>query len=217
MPKKGEKRTAESKRESRARHSELHRRNTFIADYVRVKHERIYEEANNFFSQLFDQYPEKRKLTTASEFIVWEKQIKRLKTATTGMDFSSTMELHDTTASTPVELHDTTASTPVELHDTTASTPVELHDTTASTPVDVCLNIPLMNTSDVQQTRDMIIFDDIYPSIIQEIDPTIIDQIIQEIEADTTFDLSDMDDMVQDEINQAMNELSPLEKELLQY
>ena len=144
------------------------------------------------------------------------------------MDFSSTMELHDTTASTPVELHDTTASTPVELHDTTASTPVELHDTTASTPVelhdttastpvDVCLNIPLMNTSDVQQTRDMIIFDDIYPSIIQEIDPTIIDQIIQEIEADTTFDLSDMDDMVQDEINQAMNELSPLEKELLQY
>ena len=195
MPKKGEKRTAESKRESRARHSELHRRNTFIADYVRVKHERIYEEANNFFSQLFDQYPEKRKLTTAPEFIVWEKEIKRVKTPTTEMDFSSTMELHDTTASTPVELH----------------------DTTTSTPVDASLNIPLMNTSDVQQTRDMIIFEDIYPSIIQEIDPTTIDQIIQEIEADTTIDLSDMDDMVQDEINQAMYELSPLEKELLQY
>ena len=195
MPKKGEKRTAQSKRESRARHSELHRRNTFIADYVRVKHERIYEEANNFFSQLFDQYPEKRKLTTAPEFIVWEKEIKRVKTPTTEMDFSSTMELHDTTASTPVELH----------------------DTTTSTPVDASLNIPLMNTSDVQQTRDMIIFEDIYPSIIQEIDPTTIDQIIQEIEADTTIDLSDMDDMVQDEINQAMYELSPLEKELLQY
>ena len=195
MPKKGEKRTAESKRESRARHSELHRRNTFIADYVRVKHERIYEEANNFFSQLFDQYPEKRKLTTAPEFIVWEKEIKRVKTPTTEMDFSSTMELHDTTASTPVELH----------------------DTTTSTPVDASLNIPLMNTSDVQQTRDMIIFEDIYPSIIQEIDPTTIDQIIQEIEADTTIDLSDMDDMVQDEINQTMYELSPLEKELLQY
>ena len=195
MPKKGEKRTAESKRESRARHSELHRRNTFIADYVRVKHERIYEEANNFFSQLFDQYPEKRKLTTAPEFIVWEKEIKTVKTPTTEMDFSSTMELHDTTASTPVELH----------------------DTTTSTPVDASLNIPLMNTSDVQQTRDMIIFEDIYPSIIQEIDPTTIDQIIQEIEADTTIDLSDMDDMVQDEINQAMYELSPLEKELLQY
>ena len=108
-------------------------------------------------------------------------------------------------------------SSTMELHDTTASTPVELHDTTTSTPVDASLNIPLMNTSDVQQTRDMIIFEDIYPSIIQEIDPTTIDQIIQEIEADTTIDLSDMDDMVQDEINQAMYELSPLEKELLQY
>ena len=202
MFRKSEIRSAEKKRESRSKHSELHKRSTFIVHYLQMKYESIYEEANNFYCELVNQYPIKRKLTTAPEYKVWEKETKRAKASTTDMASSSTTELCDTSTTTTERCNVLTTTTG-----------------DASTSVDPCLNIQLMNKDEVQETRDTIMFQDIFPSITEEINPEIIDQIIQEIHETVPdfFDMDDMNGMIQDEINVDLINPDPLEQELLYY
>ena len=218
MSTKRERRTAEKKRESRFKHTELHKRATFISHYLQIKYESIYEEANNFYSELANQYPIKRKLTTAPEYQVWEKEMKRAKASTTDMTSSSTTELCDTLTTTT----DIASSSTTELCDTSTTNAERCNVLTtttgdASISVDPCLNIQLMNKDEVQETRDTIIFQDTFPSITEEINPELIEQIVQEIHESLSefFDMDDMNSMIQDEINADLINLDPLEQELL--
>ena len=190
------------KRQSRARHTEIHKRSTFIAEYIHVKYRHIYEEANGFYSKLAKKYPLKRKLTTSNEYKVWKSEIKNTDSATT-----PTTEL----------LHHTTFETASTTNPTT-TTP---EPCTATAPMDISLNIPLMNQTDVQETRDTLVFQDIYPSLMEEINTEIFNQIVHEIEEEDPdfFDDhdEDMNAFIQDEINISLNYADPIEKELLNY
>ena len=180
------------KRQSRVKQAEVHRRASFISEYIRVKYGQIYEEADSFYYKLARQYPLKRKLSTAPEYIVWKTDVEKLNAATT-----ATTELPD-----------------VEKLNAAITATTELRD------VDASLNISLMSPADVQETRDIQMFQDIYPSITKEINPEIINQVIREIQ-ETVPDFFDeyenMDDMLNEEINNSLKELSPLEQELLKY
>ena len=205
MSEKGTNITTIRKRESRARHTELHQRATFITEYIRVKYEHAYEEADSFYRKLAEQCPLKRKLTTAPEFQVWKSKIIKSNAAITDMAPISS-------STTTTELCDATPA------DVSSTTTTELYN---AIPVDVSLNIPLMNPVDVQETRDMVMFQDIYPSITEEINPKIINQVIREIEetAPDFFDEYDqeMNSIIQDEINASLSMADPLEQELLYY
>ena len=198
-------RTAVRKRESRARHTERHHRLTFIAEYTMRKYRHVYEEADSFYRKLVKQYPVKRKLTTAPEFKVWEAEIKKTNSATTELRADTTFEMAPISNSTTTELRAVTTATPVDF----------------SLTDNVQLNIPLMNPSDVQETRDTLIFQDIYPSLVEEINPEIFNQIVSEIEETDPdfFDYydQDMNNIIQDEINNSLSQADPLEKELLNY
>ena len=78
-----------------------------------------------------------------------------------------------------------------------------------------------MNQVDVQETKDALVFQDIYPSLVEEINTEVFNQIVHEIEeGDPDFfdDYDeDMNDFIQDEINISLNQLSDLEKEFLNY
>ena len=192
-------RTAEKKRESRHKHTEIHKQSTFITQYVQIKYERIYEEANNFYSKLSKQYPIKRKLSTAPEYQVWEHEIKKAKT-TERCDVSTSTVGETTTDVGPC-----------------LSTVGE-----TTTDVDPCLNIQLMDKDDIQETRDNVLFQNIFPSVIDEINPEIIQEVINEIHESGADIFNDDDDdeidkFINQEIQDSLNELSPLEKELLNY
>ena len=82
-----------------------------------------------------------------------------------------------------------------------------------------------MNSVEVQETRDTVMFQNICPSLTEEINPEILNQVIQELQQESDirdifnnpeFD-EDLNDILNSEINDQMNELSPLEKELLKY
>ena len=102
---------------------------------------------------------------------------------------------------------------------------------TTTTPIDLSstdnmqINIQLMDSTEVQETRDTLMFQDIYPSLMQEINPETLQQIIREIqESDVNRDIfnytesdQDINDILNTEINNSMNELSALEEELLMY
>ena len=210
------------KRQSRVKQAEVHRRASFISEYIRVKYGQIYEEADSFYYKLARQYPLKRKLSTAPEYIVWKTDVEKLNAATTATTELPDVEKLNAATTATTELPDveklnaaTTATT--ELPDveklnaaTTATT--ELRD------VDASLNISLMSPDDVQEARDIQMFQDIYPSIVKEINPEIINQVIREIqETVPDFFDEDMDDMLNEEINISLKELSPLEQELLKY
>ena len=190
------------KRESRARQTERYHRLAFIAEYTMRKYRSIYEEGDSFYQKLLKQYPTKTKLTSCPEFKVWEAEIKKT---------------HDS----PIPMAPISNSTTTELRSVTTTT------TTTTTPADfgltedIQLNIPLMNASDVQETRDTLVFQDIYPSLLEEINLDIFNQIVSEIEeADANifnhYD-EDMNDIIEEEINNSLSQIDPLEKELLYY
>ena len=196
------------KRQSRVKQAEVHRRASFISEYIRVKYGQIYEEADSFYYKLVRQYPLKRKLSTAPEYIVWKTDVEKLNAATTATTELPDVEKLNAATTATTELPD------VEKLNTAITATTELHD------VDATLNIPLMSPTDVQETRDIQIFQDIYPSITKEINPEIINQVIREIHETVPdfFDqYEDMDDMLNEEINNSLGELSPLEQELLKY
>ena len=82
------------------------------------------------------------------------------------------------------------------------------------------VNIQSMDSSEVQGMRDTPVFQDIHPPMLKEINPETLDQIISEIEESDVnifnYD-EDINDILNIEINNSMNELSPLEKELLMH
>ena len=95
---------------------------------------------------------------------------------------------------------------------------IQLMDSSEIQESDV--NIQLMDSSEVQEMRDTPVFQDIHPSLLKEINPETLDQIISEIEESDVnifnYD-EDINDNLNIEINNSMNELSPLEKELLMH
>ena len=201
MFRKSPKRSTESKRESRYKHSQAHKRSTFIEEYIKTKYENIYEEANNFYCKLVAKYPVKRKLSTAPEYLIWEKEIKKAKT--TG----------ETTTERSNIFQAKTGETTTE-----RSNIFQAKTGETATCVAPSLNIELMNKDAVQETRDIIMFQDIFPSITEEIDSGIIEQIVHEIENDfDLFNNDEMNPMIQNELNDDLNNIDPLEKELLQY
>ena len=204
----GSSKNAIRKRKSRVKHAEAHRRATFVAEYVRVKYSQLYEEADSFFNKLFWQYPLKRKLTITPEYTIWKAEVEKLNVATTT---TTTTELHEveklnvaTPTTTTTELHEVEKLNAA----TRTTTTTELHE------VDACLSIPLMSPVDVQETRDIQMFQDIYPSITKEIDLEIIDQVVREIQ-ETVPDFFDQDMDVM--LNEEINEPSLLEQELSKY
>ena len=215
------------KRESRARQKERHHHYAFIAEYTERKYIHIYEEADNFYKKLFKRYPTKTRLTTCPEFKAWELEIKKNQAPTTTQMASTNRSSEDPTttqmASTNRSSEDPTttqmASTNRSSEETT-TTPIDLSSTD-----NIRINIPLMDSTEVQETRDTLMFQDIYPSLMQEINPETLEQIIREIqESDVNRDIfnytesdEDINDILNTEINNSMNELSALEEELLMY
>ena len=161
-----------------------------------------------------------QQLTTCPEFKIWEKSLQKDRTPTTPVDISSERSMQ--------------------------------------------LNISLMNANDVRETQDSMVFANVHPSLMEEINPEVLEQVMVEIrESDDvniqvmdssqmqdtpvihdmqpsmaeeiniaaneiikeieryddnvfTYD-QDINDMVNIEISNMINELTPLERELLNY
>ena len=183
------------KRRSRVKQAQTHRRATFISEYIRVKHRQIYEEADNFYAQLVGQYPNKRKLSTCLEYKLWEAEIRK------GQDPS-------------------TRTASISSSNNSSSTTTSVN---SSVEDNMQLTVELMDSSKVQETRDSLVFGDIHPSLVEEINPEILDEIIREVqESDVNiFNYNqpdeDINDILDAEINNSINELDLLEEELLKY
>ena len=191
----------ERKRQNRAKQTERYHRLAFIAEYTQIKYGNIYQEAERFYDKLHKQYPTKTKITTSPEFKIWQAEITKgqnpeKQTASTANSTRTTIELRS------------------------ATTP--LTPTDQSSTDDIQLNIQLMNAVDVEETRNTLIFEDIYPTLVEEMNTEIFNEIVSEIqEADPDIfnDIinEDMNDMIEDEINISLSRLDSLEKELLKY
>ena len=203
------------KREYRITQKERYRRSVFIAEYTQRKYNNIYEEANRFYQKLVKQYPTKTKLTTSPEFKAWEGTLQKDHDPATQMAPSISF----TTTTTSIDLSPQTSSS-----FTTTTTPIDLSPQTSSsfttTTTPIQLNIPLMDSNEVQEIQDTLPFQEIYPSLREEITPEIIDEIVNEIH-ESDVDIfncdEDLNDILNSEINISINELTPLEKELLRY
>ena len=211
------------KRENRAKHKNRYHHLAFIAEYTQRKYKEIYKEADRFYQKLYPLYPNKTKLTTCIEFKVWESEIKKLQdsaTITRMPDVETTTRMQDEETTTRMQDEETTTRMPDE--ETTTRMPDE--ETTTRMPYNIQINIPLMSAAEVQETRDTVMLQDIYPSLTEEINPEILEQVIRDIqETDIARDIfndeydEDINDILNIEINNSMNELSALEKELLNY
>ena len=176
------------KKESRARTKEKYHRAAFIAEYTEKKYNHIYKEANQFYEKLYKRYPNKTKLSTCPEFKTWETEIEK------GQE--------------------------------TTPQPAPATITDLSSTDNMQINIQLMDASDVQETRDTLMFQDIQPSLLDEINTETVDEILKELrECKVTSDIfnyTEDEQGIEDicmniEIDNAINELSPLERELLNY
>ena len=196
------------KREYRTTQRERYRRSVFIVEYTKRKHKRLYEEANSFYQKLVKRYPTKTKLTTCPEFKTWEATIEKDHDPGTCPEFKTWEETIEK------DRDPATQMAPISISSST-TTPNDL-----SSQCNIQLNIPLMDSNEVQEMQDTLVFQDIYPSLLKEINPEILDQIISEIEeSDVNIfnDDEDINDILNIEINNSMNELSQLEKELLMH
>ena len=221
--------SAVRKRESRAKQMKRYHRTAFIAEYTQIKYRSIYEEAESFYEKLYKRYPTKTKITTCVEFKSWEVGVRKeqgLSTRTTSIHIdnsSSTTTPINPSVGDNIQLN-------IEMMDSTQSASIDIDNSSSTTsPINlrvddnIQLNIELMDSGQVQETRDSLVFGDIYPSLIEEINPEILDQIIREIQGSDVnifnYNESDQDinDILNDEINMSINELTPLEKELLKY
>ena len=215
------------KSEYRAVHRDRYRRSTFIAEYTQRKFKSVYEEANSFYEQLVKQYPNKSKLSTCLEYKVWEKTLQKDDESPTSADFTPPATSVDRTPS-PINL--------------------------SSQPA-MELNISLMNSNDIQEIQHTVMFEHIYPSLLEEIEPETLEQIVNEIRGSediqvmdssqmqdiptmmkeinyetveqivdeiersdyNIFNDEDINSMIEEEINNSLYQLDPLEKELLKY
>ena len=191
----------------RVKHRERYSRSTFISEYVQKKYTAIYDEANQFFQELHLLHPKKTKLSTSIEYKMWEESLKK-DVATTQDSVTSDFNIN------------------IELMN--AEEVQDVATTQDSVTSDFNINIELMNAEEVQLKKDTIIFEEIHPSLIEEIDPKIVDEIIQELNqtpiANDIFDnngMFDDDEEMNEFINTAiqddLNQMTELEKELLKY
>ena len=190
------------KRENRTKHKERYHHGTFITEYIRKKYEPIYKEADDFYQKLYQLHPNKTKLTTCVEFKRWEKETKIIQPSTT---ITRTPHTHEETTTTRMDEETATQTTSIN---------------------NIQINIPLMNAEEVQQSKDMVMFEDIYPLVIEQINPETLEEIISELQqGDITCDMfnninnddhhdEDLNDIINSAINDSLNELSELEKEL---
>ena len=158
MSEKTTKRVA--KKENRTKHKERYHRCAFITDYTQKKYGRIYEEANSFYEKLFTRYPTKTKLMSCPEYKAWEIEINKVRDRPT--------------ETAPVSICSTTTTS---TDDHSSTTPNNLFSTD-----DIQLHIPLMDSNEVREMRDTVMFEHIYPSLLEHINPETIDQIINEIQ-----------------------------------
>ena len=202
---------AARKREYRARHREHYHLSTFIAEYTQVKYNNIYTEAENFYKQLVRKYPNKTKMRTCPEYKAWEHDVQTNQMSDTSSDQSSDEQLITTSGQRA------TTSTCEETTSTYEETEIDCSCSTME------LNIPLMDACEVMETRDCVMFQDIQPSLLNEISPEILNEIIEELQqSDLTSEMfnhidEDLNETLNDEINSTINELSSIEKELLYY
>ena len=197
------------KKQYRVTQRDRYRRSTFIAQYTMKKYKDIYEEANSFYEKLDKRYPTKTKLTTAPEYQAWEASLEK------NHDPGASRISSSTTKTTTLEKnHDPGASRiSSSTTKTTTTTPMDL-----SLQSNIELNIPLMDANEVREIQDTIVFDDIYPTLMEEINPETLEEIITELQESDIFNYDeDMNDILNNEIDNSMNELSALEKELLKY
>ena len=197
------------KRQYRAAQRERYRCSTFISQYTMEKYKDIYNEANRFYEKLDKQYPTKTKLTTSPEYKAWQASLE--KNRDPGASRISSSITKTTTSSTTKTTSSTTKKT------TSSTTKTTTHIDHSLQP-SIELNIPLMDANEVRETQDTIVFGDIYPTLMEEINPNTLDEIITELQGSDIFNYDeDMCDILNNEIDISMNELSALEKELLKY
>ena len=156
------------KAEYRAAHQERYRRSTFIAAYTQTKFKSLYEEANSFYEQLVKQYPNKSKLTTCLEYKAWKKTLKK--------DDESPASADSTLPATSVD------PTPTATIDPSSQPNMEL-------------NIPLLNSNDIQELQHTLMFEHVYPSLLEEINPETLEQIINEIRGSEDIQVMDSSQM----------------------
>ena len=197
------------KRVYRANHRERYAQSTFISDYIRKKYTTIYDEANQFYQKLHQSHPKKTKLSTCAEYKLWEESLGK-DVAT--MQDSATSIMQDSATSI---MQDSATSI---MQDSATSI---MQD---SITTNFNINIELMNKEEVELTKDAIMLEGIQPSLVKEISPEIVAEIINELnQTPTTQDIFDgdedeeMNELINSVIEADFNQMTELEKELLMY
>ena len=139
------------------------RKDSFIAEYVRVKYPHIYGESIQYHDKLRDFYPDKSDLRKTDQF-------KRWKTVTRPQQPAKTAP-QQPTKTTPQQATSTRQSE-------------------SGIKFNMELNIPLWKTSTLESVRDIntvteeVIGEGIYPSLLQEISPESVEHIIDQLRQD---------------------------------
>ena len=205
------------KRVYRANHRERYAQSTFISDYIRKKYTTIYDEANQFYKKLHQSHPKKTKLSTCAEYKLWEESLGKdvatmQDSATSIMQDSATSIMQDSATSI---MQDSATSI---MQDSATSI---MQD---SITTNFNINIELMNKEEVELTKDAIMLEGIQPSLVKEISPEIVAEIINELnQTPTTQDIFDgdedeeMNELINSVIEADFNQMTELEKELLMY
>ena len=170
------------KRQYRAAQRERYRSSVFITEYTRKKYRSIYEEANNFYQKLSKQYPTKTKVTTCPEFKAWEATLQKdYEPATLQKDYEpATLQKDYEPATLQKDYEPATLQKDYEPAENT-----------------IQLSIPLMNPAEIQEIQTSLVFQDIYPSLLEEINPETVNQIMNEIR-----ESDDVDEIVSEIMNE---------------
>ena len=206
------------KRGYRAKHRERYYQSTFISEYIQRKYTAIDDEADQFYQKLHQLHPKKTKLSTCTQFKVWEESLKQdFTTLQTTNNFNKESLKQD--------------SITMQTTNNFNKESLKQNSGTIQTTNNFNINIELMNPEEVQLKKDMIMFEEIQSSLTEQINPEIVDEIIRELnqcpitndifDNNDIFDINDDDEEMNNLINSAieddLNQMSELEKELLNY
>ena len=175
------------------------RKYTVMMEYIQVKHNVIYNEAVGFYDSINRKYPDKKDLRKSYEFRKFMENEKpmadppspkplRLRFSERGILKDNLMELRIPLISPNLfttETHEDTTTEIIQETETHEDTTTEIIQET-ETHEDTITEIIQEGTVNVELPRliDETIEDSIQPSLLEQLDPDLVQQIIDELKAD---------------------------------
>ena len=175
------------------------RKDAVMMEYIRVKHNVIYNEAVGFYEDLNRKHPDKKDLRKTCEFRIFMANEKpmadpptpkplKLRFGERGIIKDDFMELGIPLISpnlVTTRTHEDTTTEIIQETETHEDTTTEIIQET-ETHEDTITEIIQEGTVNAQlpQLADEITGDSIQPSLLEELNPDLIDQIIEELKAD---------------------------------